>query len=224
MAEAFSFPEALTELPWLRAGFVPRIPGIDGSTDKSAALARLRPHHRSAAREILGKTDWWTAEQVHGAKVAEIGPADGPPSEQKGCDGLMTAAADEPLGIYVADCGAVWLADRKTRAVALLHSGKKGTELGILPAAVEAMGRAYGTRPGDLVAVLGPCIRPPHYEVDFAAEIGRQAAAAGIGAYHDCGLDTAADLERCYSYRVERGKTGRMLALIMRADPASSPA
>ena len=33
---------------------------------------------------------------------------------------------------------------------------------------------------------------------------------------HDCGLDTAADLETFYSYRVEKGNTGRMLALFGR--------
>ena len=30
---------------------------------------------------------------------------------------------------------------------------------------------------------------------------------------HDSGLDTAADTKRFYSYRVEKGQTGRMLAL-----------
>jgi copper oxidase (laccase) domain-containing protein len=29
----------------------------------------------------------------------------------------------------------------------------------------------------------------------------------------DCGLDTASDLERFYSYRMEKGRTGRMVAL-----------
>ena len=64
--------------------------------------------------------------------------------------------------------------------------------------------------------MLGPCIRPPHYEVDFAGEIGRQAGRAGVGNFLDCGLDTAADLDRFYSYRLESGKTGRMMALITR--------
>jgi copper oxidase (laccase) domain-containing protein len=33
---------------------------------------------------------------------------------------------------------------------------------------------------------------------------------------HDCGLCTSTDLQRFYSYRVEKGKTGRMLALLGR--------
>ena len=67
-----------------------------------------------------------------------------------------------------------------------------------------------------VTAVLGPCIRPPHYEVDIAAEIGRQADRAGLGNFIDCGLDTAADLSRFYSYRMELGKTGRMMAMLIR--------
>ena len=67
-----------------------------------------------------------------------------------------------------------------------------------------------------MTAVLGPCIRPPDYDVDFAAEIGNQAQAAGVGNFIDCGLNTASDPARFYSYRKELGKTGRMMALMVR--------
>jgi copper oxidase (laccase) domain-containing protein len=78
------------------------------------------------------------------------------------------------------------------------------------------MRRAYGTRPGNVVGVLGPCIRPPDYEIDFAATIGHQAAELGLGEWVDCGENTARDPARFYSYRREKGRTGRMLALILR--------
>ncbi len=64
------------------------------------------------------------------------------------------------------------------------------------------------------MAQLGPCIRPPWYETDFAAEIVRQLRAAGVGRVEDGGTCTAADPERYYSYRREKGQTGRMLALL----------
>jgi copper oxidase (laccase) domain-containing protein len=54
----------------------------------------------------------------------------------------------------------------------------------------------------------------PHYEVDFAAEILRQCCTLGVRQIHDCGICTACDLHHYYSYRAEKGKTGRMLALI----------
>ena len=118
------------------------------------------------------------------------------------------------LGIYVADCSAVYLVDPVRRVIGLVHSGKKGTELGIVPAALAAMTARFGTRPGDVTAQLGPCIRPPWYEVDFAAQITAQCRDAGVTRIADDGANTAADPERYYSYRREKGRTGRMLALL----------
>ena len=166
---------------------------------------------------------WWRAEQVHGNQVAVVPGAatiiapDGLPVVP-GVDGLVTGDPGVVLAIYVADCGAIWLADRVTGAIGLLHSGKKGTEFGILDEGLRLMAERFGTEPGEVVAVLSPCIRPPDYEVDFATEIGRQAGAAGVGNFIDCGLNTASDSARFYSYRKELGRTGRMMALISR-DP-----
>jgi copper oxidase (laccase) domain-containing protein len=221
VTEALSFLDPIHRLPGFRAGWIGRIPGIAATTDRDETLARLRPAHEERVRRDFGRDRWWRAEQIHGAGVAVVPGAgvaaagDGLPVVP-GVDGLVTAAPGEVLGIYVADCGAVWLADRRTGAVGLLHSGKKGSEMGILTEAVRVMAENFATRPEDLVVVLGPCIRPPHYEVDFAAMIARQAEAAGVGEFHDAGEDTAADLERYYSYRMEKGRTGRMLALISR--------
>lgn len=129
-------------------------------------------------------------------------------------DGLITNLPRELLAIYVADCAAIYLADPVTRSIALLHSGKKGTELDILATTVGKMKAAFGTNPSDLICVLSPCIRPPHYEVDIASMIREQAAALGIKNFHDTCENTAADLSRHYSYRMEKGQTGRMLALL----------
>lgn len=122
------------------------------------------------------------------------------------------------IAIRVADCGPLYIYDPVARAVAIAHSGRKGTEKNIVGALVETL-RLSGSRPADMIAFLGPCIRPPHYETDFAAEIGRQAARAGIGTYIDSGLNTAADLPRYYSYRMEKGQTGRMWAVAMLERP-----
>lgn len=215
------FLDPLRPMPGVRGDFIERMPGVPVEGEREEVLERLRPRHAVRVRERFGVDDWWRAEQVHGNRVAVVEEEGGPPALVAGVDGLLTRRSGQVLGIYVADCGPIWLADRWTGAVGLLHSGKKGTEAGILAAGVRRMEEAFGTRPADLVAVLGPCIRPPHYEVDFAAEIGRQARRLGIGRFHDCGLDTASDPERWYSYRIEKGRTGRMLALIMREGSAS---
>jgi len=206
---------ALAALGNLRAAFIRRIPGVDVRTDRAAALARLETPHRLAAEAGGFSFDHRaTAEQVHGAGIAVVEQ----PGFFAGVDGLITQARGIVLGIYVADCAAVYLADRRTGAIGLVHSGKKGTEAGIVPAAIEAMGREFGVRPEDLVVAVSPCIRPPHYEIDFAAEIVRSAEAAGVREVHDPGICTADDPERYYSYRREKGQTGRMLALLERVN------
>ncbi|MEP4076892.1 polyphenol oxidase family protein [Haloferula sp.] len=214
MTGALSFLDPLNRIPGLRVDFVNRVDGVDVDGERDEVLDRLRPYHRARVRANFGKEGWWRAEQVHGCGVAEVGG--GEPEELPEVDGLVTAAPGQVLGIYVADCGPIWLADRETGAIGLLHSGKKGTELGILKEGLKRMEALCGTRPEDVVGVLGPCIRPPHYDIDFAADIVRQAEKEGVGEFHDCGIDTAADLDAYYSYRVEKGRTGRLLALAMR--------
>jgi hypothetical protein len=205
-----SFP-ALDAIPHIRAGFTRRVPGLDVHADREEVLARLKaPHREALAAAGLGGMAFATAEQVHGNRVAQVSAGTVVPA----ADGFLTTTPGVCLGIYVADCAAVYLADREGRGIALVHSGKKGTELGIAPAAVEALCRAAALLPSDLVAQISPCIRPPHYETDFAAEIARQLKASGVREIHDCATCTASHPDAYYSYRRESGRTGRMLAFL----------
>jgi copper oxidase (laccase) domain-containing protein len=131
-----------------------------------------------------------------------------------GCDGIITNQREVALGIHVADCCAVYIVDPKKPAIGLVHSGKKGTELGVVANAIAQMKAHFGSNPADLVVQLSPCIRPPHYEVDFAAKIIGQCRAQGVKQIHDSGICTACHPDLYYSYRAEKGKTGRMLALL----------
>lgn len=215
-----TFP-ALRALGMVRYGFIGRIPGLEVATDRVEALRRLDAIHRKQRAQLgLGEMRFATAEQVHGNAIAVL---DQPLMEDfcaDDADGLITNQADISLGIYVADCCAVYLVDPVRRCLGLVHSGKKGTELAIVRRAIELLRDHFGSAPRDLVVQLSPCIRPPHYEVDFAAEIVRQARAAGVIEVHDCGRDTAADLARYYSYRAEKARTGRMLALLALTESA----
>jgi polyphenol oxidase len=153
-----------------------------------------------------------TAEQPHGAAVAVVSEAT--TQEYLGVDALATNLVGVTLLIRVADCGPVFFYDPVRRVIALAHSGKKGTALNIVGQTVNTLQTAWGVNPADLHVFLGPCIRPPHYEIDFATEIGRQAQQAGIGHYADSGICTATHIERYYSYRAEKGQTGRMWAVL----------
>lgn len=151
-----------------------------------------------------------TAEQVHGAEVAV---ATGP-GQQPGVDALITRTVNLPLVIRCADCAAVYIFDRRTPAIALIHSGKKGTAGNIVGRTVAALRAHFATGPADCCAVISPCIGPCHYEVDLWAAIERQLQAAGVAAVFCSRICTACHLEWYYSYRAEKGRTGRMLALL----------
>jgi copper oxidase (laccase) domain-containing protein len=222
------FP-TLSSLGICRHAFTQRIPGIDVVDDKARVLERLDSSHREIRNAIeIGDWPLFTVQQVHGNKIAIVnkvgsalradrgrrGAVSLPGREFPACDGIITNQRGIGVGIYVADCCAVHIVDRKTPAIGLVHSGRKGTELGVVTNAIAELNERFGSDPADMIVQLSPCIRPPHYEVDFAAEIIRQCCALGVKEIHDTGICTACDLGHYYSYRAEKGKTGRMLAVL----------
>jgi copper oxidase (laccase) domain-containing protein len=225
MSESFERFDSLTALPSCVHVFTRRIPGIDVSHDKAEALRRLDAAHLEIRREI-GIADWplLTAEQIHGDKIAiacrveaERRRVDLAPTSDKefaGCDGFITNQRGIPLGIHVADCCAVYIVDPTTPAIGLVHSGKKGTALGIAGKAIQRMKETFDSNPANMIVQLSPCIRPPHYEIDFPADIVEQCRSQGVTQIHDNGICTACHLDLYYSYRAEKGKTGRMLAVL----------
>lgn len=211
---AEQFP-ALSAVPNVVHGFTLRVPDIEVSHDKVEALARLDGVHRQIRREHgLGHAPFISAQQVHGARIGVVDTAIAKDKCFDSCDGLITNQRGVCLGIYVADCCAVYLVDPIRAAIGLVHSGKKGTELGVVANAIKSMVDNFDSRASDMVVQLSPCIRPPHYETDFAGEIMRQCRDLGVTVLSDCGVCTACDLPRYYSYRAEKGRTGRMLAFL----------
>lgn len=212
-----TFP-ALSALREFSHVFTLRHPEIDVRADRDEAIARLSGWHAEVLCDELGfaRGSLATAEQVHGNRVAVVSSLAAPVAA--GADGLISATRGVALGIHVADCCAVYLVDPASGAFGVVHSGRRGTEQGITAVAIRALARNFGTRPEDLVVQLSPCIRPPAYEVDFAAAIREQARRAGVPGrnIHDDGICTSSDPARFYSYRIEKGRTGRMLALLGR--------
>ena len=222
------FP-ALSAIKTCHHVFTQRIPGIDVSHDKAEVLERLNAAHQEI-RNATNLCDWplFTAEQIHGNEIAVIDKVGSPRGADRGrrgaaslpvhelpeCDGIITNQPGVALGIYVADCCAVYIVDPTTPAIGLVHSGRKGTELGVVANAIKQMIEHFGSDPAKMIVQLSPCIRPPHYDVDFASEIVRQCRAAGVQHVDDSGMCTACDLSRYYSYRSEKGKTGRMMAVL----------
>lgn len=198
---ALVFPELQPHA--LQHVFTLRSPGLSLKADCAEILQKLSfPHERLVL-----------AEQVHGNHVAVV-DASNNGQTIPGADALITKEPELTLAVRTADCGPLFLYDPVQHAAGVVHSGKKGTEAKILTAAIQAMELEFQSKASDMVVVLGPCIRPPHYEIDFATSIREQALGSGVQAYHDCCIDTASDLKRYYSYRMEKGQTGRHYAAI----------
>lgn len=214
-----AYLQVLNQFPENFARFITRIPGVATTTDRSAVIAALTPTHEAVLAEGgIAPKMLRRAQQVHGNKVALVGDI-GCSYPVEGVDGLFCGGkADCCLGIYVADCAAIWIYDTVTQSRALVHSGKLGTQQNIAGETLSAMYKVLGVLAKDCIAVISPCIRPPHYEVDIVSMIKQQLEEAGIAPENitDAGLDTAADLDTFYSYRIEKGNTGRMLALFGR--------
>jgi copper oxidase (laccase) domain-containing protein len=215
VAENSSPYEQFPALSGVRHAFTRRIPGVDVSHDKAEVLQRLDTAHRQI-RRALDMEDWplLTAQQIHGNEIAVVESPIVADKHFAGIDGFITNQRNVALGVYVADCCAVYIVDQNTPAIGLVHSGKKGTQLDIVGSAIDQMAARFVSTPSQLVVQLSPCIRPPHYEVNFAAQIVEQCRARGVRQVHDSGFCTACDLKTYYSYRAEKGKTGRMLALV----------
>jgi YfiH family protein len=120
--------------------------------------------------------------QVHGTQVRPVSQAHGG-SVQYAIDGLLTATPSVALLLRFADCVPILLFDPTHRAIAVVHSGWKGTAGNIAAVAVEALVRYAESRPEELWAGIGPAIGPCCYEVGqemakTASQIGPEGARA----------------------------------------------
>ena len=80
-------------------------------------------------------------------------------------DAMMADQAGFALCWAFGDCAPILLVDPRSNGFALVHAGWRGTAAGIAYHAVQAMAQRYGTRPGDLLAGIGPSIGACCYAV-----------------------------------------------------------
>ncbi len=160
--------------------------------------------------QSLGYSEFASAGQPHGNAVAVVSA----PSSTDNVDALATSTPNLPLVVRCADCAAVFIVDQITTAIALIHSGKKGTEGHVTTNVLTAMQRAFGTQPQNCLAFIGPSIGPCHYEMDLWSGIEQELRDFGVHEIYNPHFCTACHLDRYFSYRAEKGRTGRMLAVL----------
>ncbi len=237
----------------VRAGFTTRAGGVSPQPWDSLNLG-LGVHDDAArVRENRGRAAGWLgrrahfATQVHGTGVAvveearDVVAAGADPVDTVGeADGLV-GVDGAGVGVLVADCVPVLLADVVARVVGAVHAGRRGLAAGVVPATVRAMARA-GADPSRVRAVVGPSACGACYEVpatmrdelaatrpaawsttswgtaalDLPAGVAADLAASGVGDVRRTGVCTLED-ERFYSHRraARSGTTtGRFAGLV----------
>lgn len=184
-----------------------------------------------------------SSDQVHGTVLKKISGASDDAGE---CDGIFTAATRVVLSMYFADCTPLFFYDPVNKAIGLSHAGWRGTAGDIASLSVEFLAREFGSRPADIIAVIGPSIGPCCFEVgpevdrEFREKLGKIRVGefirpAGNDKFfidlkavnrelllksglkspnvHTHNICTSCEKDIFYSYRRDRGETGRMAAL-----------
>lgn len=207
-------------------------------------LAAVRENHRRAYA-ALGLDEHYacTVWQVHSADtVIARSPVPGRRWLAR-ADGLVTDRPGLALTMRFADCTPIVLYDPAHHVVGLAHAGWRGTVLGAGMSVLQTMVEAFGTRPADVQAAIGPSIGPARYQVgeevvaavarafgdtdglircaeDGSAYLDLWAAnrlaleRAGVGQIEVAGICTATHTDEFYSHRAEGGRTGRFGVMV----------
>ena len=159
-------PQPSGAFEWTQAGWGPVL--------RCRPLADIANHFFTAANiELRDSRNEWDAvaramriefdrllllRQVHGAHVAVAKRGEYVPGPRPEADVAITDDPTIAIGVRVADCAPILLADRRQRVVGAAHAGWRGTAQRAAIAAVRAMQTQFGSRPEDLVAAIGPCL------------------------------------------------------------------
>lgn len=162
------------------AGFTTRHGGVSPAPWSALNLGGGVGDDPVRVRENRARVGEWLgapvafALQVHGDNVLRLGAPERaawasptPPLAAGEADALVTWADGLGLGVLVADCVPVLLADAVARVVAVVHAGREGVRRGVVHRAIEAM-LAAGASTAGLRAAVGPAVCGDCYEVPAA--------------------------------------------------------
>lgn len=167
------------KLLYIRHMFTTREGGVSKGIYESLNLSFTRGDDETAVLEnyrrvaqALGTTidHIVTSDQTHTTNVRQVGKEDlgkgiTRPRDYKDVDGMITDQPGVLLATFYADCVPLYFVDPVHRAIGLSHSGWRGTVGRMGQATVEAMERAFGSQPKDLLCAIGPSICQDCYEV-----------------------------------------------------------
>ena len=171
--------ENLENTGLVRHGFSTRLGGVSEgclssmnlSFTRGDDLEKVRENFRRMGMAIGFETkDLVLSDQTHTTNVRLVTEADRGKGfdrerDYTDVDGLITDTPGLMLVTIYADCVPLYFVDPVHKAVGLSHSGWKGTVHRIGKVTLERMKEAFGTRPEDVQAAIGPSICQDCYEV-----------------------------------------------------------
>ncbi len=163
-----TFP-ILEKIDWASHLFSTRMGGASEGIYRSMNLSYTRGDRKESVDENFrriaaalgcGVEDIVCSDQTHTTNLRIVGKADGGKGitrekDYRDVDGLLT---DEPgvyLATFFADCVPLYFVDTRRKAIALAHSGWRGTVARMGQCVVEKLRESYGTDPADIVAAVG---------------------------------------------------------------------
>ena len=169
----------LNELDIVEHCFTTRLGGVSGGVCASLNLSFSRGDDPEAVMEnyrrvaeTFGKTvdDFVCTDQTHTTNVLRVGKAEkgyGVTREKPytDIDGLITNEPGVILSTFYADCVPLYFVDPVNKAIGLSHSGWRGTVGRMGKKTLGAMRDAFGTKPEDVYAAIGPSICQDCYEI-----------------------------------------------------------
>ena len=164
----------VSRAPWDSLNFLAAV------GDDPAAVAENR--RRAASALGLAPDRLYFLSQVHGTAFRVLDGTEAWDEVVRSVgDITVSRMAGVGCGVRTADCVPVLLADRRSGAVAAVHSGWRGTADRVVTAGVRALRDVLGAGDGggDLIAAIGPHIEACCFEVgeDVAGELARASAA-----------------------------------------------
>lgn len=143
------------------------------SFGRESTVENVRENYRRLM-EAYGESDTASAftNQDHTREIVTVTSAEeryyGPwVFDGEPLDGMVTEKKDITLFTYYGDCVPIYLYEEKNHRIGLVHSGWRGTVINAGGACVEKMAETYGTKPEELIAVIGPSIGPECFQVDL---------------------------------------------------------
>ncbi len=126
--------------------------------------------HRLAEAMGVSYENFVFTDQTHTTNVRKVTKEDAGKGlirqrDYSDVDGLITNEPGLVLSTFFADCVPLYFVDPVHHAIGMSHSGWRGTVNRMGQVTIDAMTKAYGTKPEDLVCAIGPSICQDCYEV-----------------------------------------------------------